>query len=444
MALRYDFLNMLRDRVGAEGVSPEEFRALTGRLADARRTLGERQRAGADPLGFLDAPKRRPSRGAMRALVARLDARVDTLVVIGIGGSLLGAQAAYQALEGIETMRRGARRLRLVFAGDATDPQAVADVVGAVDWKRTALNVISKSGDTLEPMSVFILLRDELIRAVGAKNAVARIIVTTDPSDGTLRQIALREGYAMLPVPADVGGRFSVLTEVGIFPLLAGGINVDELWKGAADAGTAFWKTPPARNVPLLYAGLQALLGRKGKRLSVFMPYAKRLTLVGQWYRQLWAESLGKRFDRRGRRFDGGPTPIAAVGPADQHSQIQLYNEGPNDKIVTFVEVSEFRRDRRLPEPWPDLPEVSRFAGCGLREIVRIERCATAEALTANRRPNGTLVIDDLSGRSVGGLLQTLMIAAAVAGELLDVNAFDQPGVEAGKQAMRRLLGRAS
>lgn len=440
MPLRYDFLNMLRGRVGAEGASTEELQALSGRLEVARRALLARKIDGS--LGYFDAPKRQPSREAMRKALRDLDAEVETLVVIGIGGSLLGAQAVHQALEGLETLKRGSRALKLVFAGDATDPRAVEDVIASVDWKRAAINVISKSGDTIEPMAVFALLRAELMKAVGRKKAAARVIATTDAGKGTLRRIAEREGYATLPVPANIGGRFSVFTEVGMFPLLAAGINIDELWKGAAAQDAAFWKTAPLRNVPMLYAGLHELLRRKGKTVSVFMPYAKRLTLVGQWYRQLWAESLGKKSDRRGARVNVGSTPVAAVGPADQHSQMQLYNEGPSDKIVTFLEIDDFGSDRRLPEPWPDIEGVSYFAGHTLKEIVHIERQASAEALVGNRRPNGALAIEDLSGRSVGALLQGLMNAAAVAGELMDVNAFDQPGVEAGKQAMYRLMGR--
>ncbi len=440
MALRYDFLNMMRNRVGAEGVSPEEVQAIAGWLEASRRALADRKKTG--ELGFFDVPKRRPNREAMRKLLRALDPSIETLVVIGIGGSLLGAQAVHEALQGLETLRRGERALKLVFAGDATDPRAVRDVVERVDWKRAAINVISKSGDTIEPMAIFSLLRHELIRAVGHEKAMKRIIATTDAKKGTLQAIAAREGYATLPIPGNVGGRFSVFTEVGAFPLLAAGINVDELWKGAAAEDAAFWKTAPLKSVPMLYAALQWLLYRRGKTISVFMPYAKRLTLVGQWYRQLWAESLGKKTDRKKKPVDIGPTPVAAVGPADQHSQIQLYNEGPFDKSVTFIEIDDFDIDARLPDSWPDIEGVSYFSGHTLRKLVHAERQATAEALTDNRRPNGTLHLPDLSGRSLGALLQSLMIATAMAGELFDVNAFDQPGVEAGKKHMSRLLGR--
>ncbi len=440
MALRYDFLNMMRNRVGAEGVSPEELQAIAGWLEASRRALADRKKTG--ELGFFDVPKRRPSREAMAKILRELDKEIDTLVVVGIGGSLLGARAAYEALHGLEDLKRGARAMRLVFAGDATDPRAVRDVVNSVDWKRAAINVVSKIGDTIEPMAIFALLRHELMRAVGREKAMQRIIATTDAKKGTLHDIAARDGYVTLPVPENVGGRFSVLTEVGAFPLLAAGINVDQLWKGAAAEEEAFWKTAPLKSAPMVYAALQWLLYRRGKTISVFMPYAKRLALVGEWYCQLWAESLGKQFDRKKKRVHVGPTPVAALGPGDQHSQIQLYNEGPSDKIITFVEVDDFDIDARLPDPWPDLEGVSYFSGHTLKSVVHAERKATAEALTDNRRPNGTLRLHDLSGHSLGALFQSMMIATAIAGELFDVNAFDQPGVEAGKKHMYRLLER--
>lgn len=439
MPLHYDFLNMMRNRVGSEGAAPEELQALADRLEEARQALASR-RADAS-VGFFDVPKSRPSRREMRGVLERFDSAVDTLVVIGIGGSNLGAQAVIKALEGLKNGHRG-RKLRILWAGDNTDPQAVADLLEKIDWKKTALNVISKSGDTIEPMSVFVLLRDRMRRALGADKTAMRIIATTDAKKGTLRQIADEDGYVTLPVPDNVGGRFSVFTEVGMFPALAAGVDIDGLWRGAEREDAAFWKTPVMRNVPLLYAGLQFLGCRKGKTISVMMSYAERLALVGTWYRQLWAESLGKKTDRRKKTVHVGPTPVAAIGPADQHSQIQLYNEGPYDKLITFVEVDAFFEDFRLPDPFPHLEGVSYFAGFSFKDIVHHERQAAAEVLAENRRPNGTLHLSDLSAESVGGLLQALMTSAAVMGELLDINAFDQPGVEAGKQAMYRLMGR--
>ncbi len=440
MALRYDYLNMMRNRVGSEGVAPEELQALSGLLEQAKHALKKRRDDGS--LGFFDVPKRRPSKRAMEKLLAGLDKEVDTLLVIGIGGSILGAQALDQALTGLKYPARGRRVFRLAFAGDATDPQAMTDLLKTISWRKTAVNIISKSGDTIEPMAAFTLARDHLVKTLGRTKAAKRIVATTDAEKGTMRKIVDREKYAALPVPGNVGGRFSVFTEVGMFPAMAAGIDAGDLWDGAARETERFWRSTVMQNPPLLYAGLQYLLYRKNKPISVLMPYVQRLRLVSVWYRQLWAESLGKKTDRTASTVHVGPTPIAAIGPADQHSQIQLYNEGPNDKIVTFVEVEKFARDYRLPNPFPDLEGTAYFSGHRFGEIVQYERQATAEALTMNRRPNGALALSDLSAGSVGELLQAFMCATAVAGELFNVNAFDQPGVEAGKQEMYKLMGR--
>lgn len=441
MSLRYDYLNMLRSRVGSEGVPVEDLQTLSDRLEHARASLKDRRDDRS--IGFFDVPKIKPSLKEMRHILAGLPKEVDTLVVIGIGGSLLGAQALYAALGGLKKPGRfSTPHLKLIFAGDATDPQAVTELLDGVDWSRAAINIISKSGDTIEPMSVFTMAQGRMARAIGRGKTAKRIIATTDVRKGTLHAIADREGYATLPVPDNIGGRFSVLTEVGMFPALAAGIDVAGLWKGAAEATEKFWKETAVKNPATAFAGLQYLSYLKGKRVSVLMPYVQRLQTIGGWYRQLWAESLGKKMDRTKSSAYIGPTPVSAVGPADQHSQIQLYNEGPNDKTVTFVEIDEFAKDARLPSPWPDLEGTAYFSGHTFTEIVHYERQATAEALTMNRRPNGTIHLPDLSAPSVGGLLQTMMCATAIAGELFNVNAFDQPGVEAGKKAMYRLMHR--
>lgn len=425
--------------MGAEGVATEKLHAMVGRLEQARDRLSVMRKDGT--LGFFDVPKEKPSARKMRMWLNGLPKEVDTIVSIGIGGSALGAQAVLRALSCLKSSRT--RTFRVVFAGDATDPQAIDDIIEGVDWSKAAINVISKSGGTLEPMATFVLLKDFLAKAVGKKKVAARILATTDPHGGTLRAIADREGFAMLPVPGNVGGRFSVFTEVGMLAAMAEGVDVAGLWKGAKAENDRFWKRTPMQNVPMLFAALQYLHYREGKALHVMMPYVQRLELVGAWYRQLWAESLGKRIDRRGRVVHTGPTPVAAIGPADQHSQIQLYNEGPNDKTVTFLEVDRFARDYRLHDPYPDIEAVSYFAGASFSEIVHYERQGTSEALTANRRPNGTLYMKDLSAESIGEFMQGMMCATAVMGELLGIDAFNQPGVEAGKVNINRLLGKS-
>lgn len=438
MGLRYEYLNMLRTKVGAEGIPPEKLHAMIVRLETARKALSEQRKD--DSLGFFDVPAEKPSARKMRKWLNGLDKEIDTIISIGIGGSALGPQAVLHALSGLKKTR--GRSFHVVFAGHATDPQALDDIIEGVDWRRTALNVISKSGGTLEPMSTFILFRDILTKAVGAKKVAHRIICTTDPEGGTLRAIADREGYETLPVQGNVGGRFSVMTEVGMLGAMAAGIDTKSLWEGAEAENKAFWKKTPMKNTPMMYAALQYLHYKEGKALSVMMPYAERLSLIGSWYRQLWAESLGKKIDRKGRVIHVGPTPIAAVGPADQHSQIQLYTEGPNDKVITFLEVDSFAKDYRLPDPYQDIENVTYFAGANFTDIVHFERQGTAEALASARRPNGTLFIEELSAKSLGSYMQAMMCATAIMGELFNIDAFNQPGVETGKVNIKQLLGK--
>jgi glucose-6-phosphate isomerase len=416
-------------------VAADEERQLHDSLGAALEALSRQKREGS--VGFLAIPERRQELRAAEKMAADVANKFKTLIVIGIGGSDLGARALCRAL------KRPGKGMEVAFIGANTDPEEIADLLRRVDLKSAALNIISKSGDTIEPMSSFLLLRQRLIKAVGLKKHRERVIATTDAAKGTLRQISGREGYRTLPVPADIGGRFSALTTVGLFPAACAGIPVKELVAGAKEVLDGFFGQPPAKNGPLLFAGLhfEAYL-RRTQHISVLMPYADGLKEFGAWFRQLWAESLGKKHDRQGKVVFHGLTPVAALGATDQHSQIQLYNEGPLDKIVTFIEVGSFRDDFTVPNAYPDIEGTAYMAGHSFEEIIHAERQATALALAKHGRPSGTLSIPAISPRAVGGLMFFFQLATAAIGELLDINVYDQPGVEEGKKAMYAILGR--
>jgi len=425
---------MLAAKVGRSGETAGQLKSLKRSLRSARRDVlgtGETGRP-----GFLGIPERRAEMRECMVLAEEVAARFRTLIVIGIGGSDLGARALISALG------RDDRGMEVRFIGANTDPEEITGLLRSVDLKRCALNIVSKSGGTIEPMSTFLLLRDRLIRKVGRRNHARHVIATTDREKGLLRSIAGREGYRTLPVPEGIGGRFSALTPVGLFPAACAGIRVTQLITGARKVRDSFVKKPSG-GAPALFAGLQyhAFVRRK-QNITVLMPYADSLRELGQWFRQLWAESLGKRTDRRGRTVRVGQTPVAALGATDQHSQIQLYNEGPLDKTVTFIEVERFREDLVVPSTLTDLDGLSYMSGHRFSEIIHAERAATAHALKRQGRPNGTIFIPEISGQTVGGLMMFFMAATAVAGELLDIDAYDQPGVEAGKRAMYGILGR--
>jgi len=434
--IAYDTSFMFAGRPSGSVPLEDEMHELAKRLEAVKTELLRQKKA--KQVGFFRSPDAIGDIQATEKLALELRRKYRTLVVIGIGGSDLGARAILRAL------RPETGGMAVEFIGANTDPEEIAALLRRLDLKTAVLNIVSKSGDTIEPMSVFFLLRDRLIKAVGRKKHAAQVVATTDREKGTLRRIAEIEGYRTLPVPADVGGRFSALTPVGLFPAACAGVDIRKLLAGARQVRDGFVSDPAGKNGPLLFAGLhwEAYL-RRSQHVTVLMPYADALKDLGLWFRQLWAESLGKKHDRAGRTVFHGFTPVAALGATDQHSQVQLYNEGPLDKTVTFIEVAKFRDDLSTAESYPEIEGAAYISGHTFSEIIHAERLATALALAKNGRPSGTLTIPVISPQTVGGLMFFFELAVAAIGELLDINVYDQPGVEAGKRAMYALLGRA-
>ncbi len=429
----YDRTNMRTTAVGRSGVSTAELQKCKPKLTKAAAQVLKDWKDGAQ--GWLGCPDDESLMTNIATLVKK-HRTAKTCVVIGIGGSDLGARAAYAALNKV------GKGMNLLFAGDNTDPDALNDILDRIDPKTTIVNVISKSGGTIEPMSAFLVIRDHMIRSLGPKGFAKRVVATTDPHGGALRELVRSHGYDALAVPDNIGGRFSILTAVGLFPLACAGIDIRSMLTGAMSVREDFRKRRGASD-PALYAAMHVMGDRKrGQKIHVLMPYGQRLAEFGKWYRQLWAESLGKKRDRAGDIVHVGPTPIAALGATDQHSQIQLYTEGPNDKIVTFIEISRFDRDVRIPSSATDLPPLAYLSGKRLTDVIHAERAGTAEALRASHHPNGTLTIPSISPASFGALVLFFEIAVAMAGELYGINAYDQPGVEAGKRAAKELLTR--
>lgn len=425
--LSYDDANMWRKAAGTGGVTPAQWKAVQPRLRRAQAQVEEHRTKGDQ--GFFDLPFAATDK--IQALAREVQKRFRHLIVVGIGGSDLGARAIWQAVPG------DAMRLHFVSNPDP-DTLAAWRALTKADWRRTAILVVSKSGTTLETMAAFMVLREMLVKAVGASAHAKHVFTITEEGHGTLFELATRYGYALIPHPTTVGGRFSVLSSVGLFPAACGGVPVNKLLAGARAVETDR-RREGIRHAAPRFAALQVLLMEAhGKPIHVFMPYADRLSSIAFWYRQIWAESLGKR---RGNAHVG-PTPIAALGAVDQHSQIQLYNEGPADKVVTFLEVTKFAAAVRVPNEWRDVKGIKYVGGLSLEHILHAEREGTAQALAENGRPNGTLRINRISPESVGALFMFYELATAYAGELLGVNPYDQPGVEAGKRNAKAILTR--
>ncbi|GAB4551198.1 MAG: glucose-6-phosphate isomerase [Phycisphaerales bacterium] len=452
--LTIDYANCLFDRVGEHGLdadslapgSPaaEKAAALTRSLNATKGTGWERWR----DLPF--DPVRTEHLSAVRAIAEKCAGRFDNLVVLGIGGSALGNIALQSALNPPthnllgNDQRSGPR----IFVIDNVDPAYLGATLefcaahGGLE--RTLFNVISKSGETAETASQFMVIRKLLIDALGEARHKDHIVAVTDPAKGTMRTICDANGYDTLPVPEGVGGRFSVLSPVGLFSAQMGGIDLDALLDGAAAMDRRCQNETLTENPAAMLATLLVRLGEeKGKVNHVMMPYCNRLYLMADWFRQLWAESLGKRHCTNGSEVFAGYTPIKALGTTDQHSQVQLYREGPNDKAFALVEVEDFGGDDLTIPAGLGVEATSYLEGHPMSRLLNAELRATAYALVESRRPSLTIRFPKVDAQHVGEFIALWEIATSYAGLMLNIDAYDQPAVETGKVATFGLMGRA-
>jgi len=426
-------------------LTPQDLRGIQSRIRQILKRIAAERAAGQH--GYRELPYREASRREVEALAADYRPQVDNLVVLGIGGSALGNIALQTALNSpfynlLPRDRRGGPRL---FVLDNVDGTLFAELLDLIDEElpRTLFNVISKSGETAETSAQFLIVRDALNRRLGPVAARRNILVTTDESRGSMRTIVDREGYRSLIVPDGVGGRFSVLSQVGLFSAAMCGIDIAELLAGAAAMDRRVQAGTLAANPAAMIAAVKYLHYRRGKKLHVMMPYSQQLRDMADWYRQLWAESLGKRYDASGRReVYAGPTPVKALGATDQHSQIQLYREGPNDKVIVFLEVEQPARDVRIPHAFRDVEAMRYLGGATLHALLTAEKKATEQALCVSQRPSMTVRFPIVSAHTVGQFIYLYEVATTIMGHLLGVDPYDQPAVELGKKITFHLMGR--
>lgn len=439
-----DFNNVMADVIGeAAGVTKTALDTLKPIMTAAHKDLMERRRQG--DLPFYDLPFQTKELRKLRKAAEEIRKSVENFVVLGIGGSALGTKAVFNALRPLNhnLMERSQRRFPRLFVADNIDPESMAALLGMVDPRTTVFNVVSKSGTTSETMAQFMCIYDQIRRSLGKSSLKERIVVTTDPKGGLLRDLAAQYGFDAFDVPPGVGGRYSVMTSVGLLPLAVAGVNVAEFLRGAAAASETCTKPGMWTNPAYLFAALNYVLRQeKGRSNLVMMPYADALAGVADWFAQLWAESLGKRLSTKGQVVLAGQTPIKAVGATDQHSQLQLYMEGPDDKVIVFLRAEAYRVDLRIPTIFKDRPDIAYLGGKSLGELIRAEQAATARALAGAGRPNMTLTLPRVTPASVGYLLYLLEVATVASGYLYDVDPLDQPGVEASKKFTYGLMGR--
>jgi glucose-6-phosphate isomerase len=438
MSLSLDYTFMLADAVSG-GVAPEALTGAAEPFAAAHASVAARHASG--ELGFFDLPRLRPLSTQVLEFAASVRGRYRDVVLLGIGGSALGPIALRNALRAPQwnalpdAARDGLPRLHML---DNVDPVTIAAILERVQLAETLFLVVSKSGGTAETMAQYLIVRARL-EAAGLPLA-EHLVFVTDPQRGALRPIAAAEGLRALDIPANVGGRFSVLSPVGTLPAALIGIDIEALLAGAGDMVDRCASPELARNPAGLFATLQWLADTTGgKRVHVLMPYADPLRDMASWFVQLWAESLGKV---RGAGDHVGPTPVPALGATDQHSQVQLFMEGPLDKTVTFLAVETPERDLTIPGAHGDVPDLAYLGGHTLWELLNIERLATAGALATRGRPSMTITLPQVDPWHLGALMMLFEIATAYAGALYGVNAFDQPGVELGKRYTYGMMGR--
>ena len=327
------------------------------------------------------------------------------------------------------------------YVEDNVDPERMLALLDVIKVEETMFNVVTKSGSTSETMTQYLIINDILVSRLGDK-AKEHIITTTSSSKGNLIKIAKKEGYKTFYIPDGVGGRFSELSPVGLLPASVLGVDIYEFLDGAKymneQCRSSDYKTNPA----LASAILSYITLKRGKNISVMMPYADGLKYVADWYCQLWAESIGKEVDKNGQLVFAGQTPVKSLGVTDQHSQVQLYTEGPFDKVTTFLAVDEYRKTVKIPDGCEDIPDVNFLCGHTMNELIQAERVATEYALTVKNRLNRTIYLPILNAFTLGQLLFFFELETAYMGEMLNIDTYNQPGVENGKNATYALLGR--
>ncbi len=418
----------------AKFIRPEEYDAIFPQVELAHQQLESRSGAGNDFLGWLDLPVNydKEEFARIQQAAAKIRADSDVLLVAGIGGSYLGARAVIEAVKG-QFHNEVEDGLKIYFCGNTISPTAINDIISLTKGKRFSINVISKSGTTTETALAFRVLRKLLEDAVGPEEANKRIYATTDRSRGTLKQLADAQGWPTFVVPDDVGGRFSVLTAVGLLPIACAGIDIAALMQGAADAREEF-SVCSKDNDAYRYAMTRNILYRKGKVVETLTAFEPDFTMMNEWYKQLFGESEGK--DQKGLM------PTSCIFSTDLHSMGQFLQDGSRTMFETYVDIKAPRQDYFIPALEGNFDGLNFLADQNMSIVNRKAMEGTILAHNDGGVPLGLIEVDCLDAYNVGSLIYFFWKACAVSGYLLSVNPFDQPGVESYKKNMFALLGK--
>ena len=442
MELKLDYNNMMADFIGEEGFTDLELKKASSISSKAFDIVKENR--GTGMMGWTELPYNQNE--IVEDIIATakdIKKKFDNFVVLGIGGSALGPTAVFQALCHLRhnELPKSKRKFPKLYVEDNVDPERMKALLDVIDLDKTMFNVITKSGSTSETMSQYLIIMDLLKKKFGDK-AKEHMIATTSEKKGNLIKIAKEEGLKTFYIPDGVGGRFSELCPVGLLPAAVVGIDIKAMLEGAKHMDKVCSTKNLKKNPALISALLEYLSMKKGKNISVMMPYADSLRYVADWYCQLWGESLGKAVDNEGNYVYVGQTPVKALGVTDQHSQVQLYREGPFDKVITIIGVENYRTEVKISDGCENIPDVNFLCGHTMNELINSERVATEYALTTAKRLNYTIMLPEVNAFTIGELLYLFELETAYCGAMLNIDTFNQPGVEGGKNATYALFGR--
>ncbi len=445
MTIHLDFSNMMADFVGEKrGIKKEEIERLVPRAVTISDDIQSKRKTG--EWGFYQLPYDIETANKVLKIAASFQNKCDDFVVLGIGGSALGGIALFHALchplHNLITKSDRGGTPRIFFL-DNIDPVTFDSILSFINPEKTLFNVVTKSGITSETLSQFLIARQMITQTLGRDSVREHLIVTTGIRNSRLKSLAEEEGYPLLSIPENVAGRFSVLSPVGLFPAAMTGIDILELLAGARYADERC-RTDQLWQNPAYLSGVIHYLAdvRKGLNIAVLMPYSDALIQLAYWFRQLWAESLGKAETFSGKLINVGQTPLVASGATDQHSLLQLFSEGPFNKMVTFLPVENPRSTVPIPTQTESSEELSYLRGHSLEEMVKAELQATQLSLTKAGRSNMSLIIPEINPFTIGQLLFLLEVQTVFTSGLYGVNPMNQPGVEASKHYTYGIMGR--
>jgi len=443
MGITLDFTNCLAESIGAtHGLTKPEIDTLVAKFPKHHENVDELRTTGQS--AFFDLPYQ--DQTALKALLKKHQGKWEDLIVVALGGAAAGIRGvlgalthhAFPVLAG--KARKGAPRVHII---DNADPALITDIADVVDPKTTLVYSVSRSGSTTEVLAITLWLMELLKKKAGKTSLTNQLVVATDSEHGGLAEIARQEKCAILPIPANLGGRYAALGNPGLFVAGMCGIDITALLAGAADMDQRCRHGDAFKNPAYMHSLVHYLLTRKRRKtIHETIAFSNRLFSVTEWYAHLCSVSLGKMLNRKGKAVHVGPAPMIALGSAALHASMQLSAEGPFDKVITFITARDHGATVTAPDSYAKVDSVAFVGGAECGALLHHGFIAAEQSITASGRPNCTIILDTIDPHHIGGLIYLLQLSIVMSAELYGIDPFDQPGIEHNKHAVFALLGR--